>query len=153
MFDWLISPAYAQSAGGTGGGDLFSSFLPIILIMVVFYFLLIRPQQKKVKDHKAMCEAVKRGDQILSQGGILGKVTKVVSDTEVEVEIAEGVKVKMLKQSVADVLNKTGSSQSAAQQGGGGLLGSLFGGGKKAASQGDTKEEASKDKADAKKDG
>ena len=78
----LISPAYAQ-APGAGGGDVLVSLLPIILIFVVFYFLLIRPQQKKVKQHRAMIEAVRRGDRIVTSGGIIGTVTKVISDGEV----------------------------------------------------------------------
>jgi preprotein translocase subunit YajC len=71
------------------------------------YFLLIRPQQKKVKEHQAMVEALRRGDQIVTQGGIVGKVTKVKEDGEIEVEIAEGVKVRVIKATVAQVLNKT----------------------------------------------
>ena len=101
----LISPAYAQAAGG--GGDIFSAILPLVLIFGVFYFLLIRPQQKKLKDHQAMVAALRRGDQIVTQGGIVGKVTKVRDEQEVEVEIAEGVKVRVVKATVAQVLNKT----------------------------------------------
>lgn len=100
----LVSPAYAQAAGAQGA---FTSFIPLILIFAIMYFLLIRPQQKKVKEHAAMVEALRRGDQIITQGGVVGKVTKVKDDGELEVEIAEGVKVRVIKHTVATVLNKT----------------------------------------------
>jgi preprotein translocase YajC subunit len=79
-----ISPAYAQAAGGGDSGGGLVAFLPIVLIFVVFYFLLIRPQQKKMKDHKAMVGAVRRGDKVVTGGGLIGTVSKVVSDTEVQ---------------------------------------------------------------------
>jgi len=94
-----------------GGGNAFASLLPLILIFGIMYFLLIRPQQKKVKDHQAMVEAVRRGDQVITQGGLVGKVTKVKDDGEIEVEIAEGVKVRVIKHTVAQVLNKTEPAQ------------------------------------------
>ena len=81
----FVSPAFAQSAGGAGA---FGSFVPLILIFAIMYFLLIRPQQKKVKEHKAMVEAVRRGDQVVTQGGVIGKVTKV-KDGENESERGE----------------------------------------------------------------
>src|SRR3546814_4912449 len=90
----LISPAYAQAAGG-GGGDPFMTFLPIILIFVVFYFLLIRPQQKKAKQHREMVSALRRGDKVVTAGGMIGTVTKIISDTEAQVELAEGVRVRV----------------------------------------------------------
>ncbi|NVK18216.1 MAG: preprotein translocase subunit YajC [Methylocystaceae bacterium] len=101
----LISPAYAQAAGGAGGG--IEAFLPLILIFVVFYFLMIRPQQKRAKEHKKMLEALRRGDNILTSGGILGKVTKVDSDTEVSVEIAKDTVVKVRREMIASVIDKT----------------------------------------------
>jgi preprotein translocase subunit YajC len=82
-------------------------FLPIILIFVIFYFLLIRPQQKKMKEHRAMVEALRRGDQVVTAGGIVGKVSKVQEDGMVEVEIADGVKVKVIRHTITQVLNKT----------------------------------------------
>ncbi|WP_319823868.1 preprotein translocase subunit YajC [Thalassovita sp.] len=82
-------------------------FLPLILIFVIMYFLLIRPQQKKMKDHQNMVSNLRRGDQVVTQGGIIGKVSKVKDDNELEVEIAEGVKVRVVKATVAQVLNKT----------------------------------------------
>ncbi len=104
----LISQAYAQAAGGGAGGAFdIMSLLPLVLIFVVFYFLLIRPQQKKMKQHRSMIEAVKRGDIVTLGGGIVGKVTKVVDDGHVEVEIAEGVRVKVLRSTLADVRGKT----------------------------------------------
>jgi len=82
-------------------------FLPLILIFAIMYFLLIRPQQKKVKEHQAMVEAVRRGDQVITQGGLIGKVSKVKDDGEVEVEIAEGVKVRVVKSTLSQVVSKT----------------------------------------------
>jgi len=96
--------AYAQAAGGAGA---LTSFVPLILIFAIMYFLLIRPQQKKVKDHQKMVEALRRGDQVVTQGGLIGKVTKVLDDNKLEVEIAQGVKVQVVKSTVAQVLNKT----------------------------------------------
>lgn len=101
----LISPAYAQAAGGAGGG--IEAFLPLILIFVVFYFLMIRPQQKRAKEHKKMLEALRRGDNVMTSGGILGKVTKVDSETEVSVEIAKDIVVKVRRDTLASVIDKT----------------------------------------------
>ena len=84
-----------------------AQFLPLILIFAIMYFLLIRPQQQKVKQHKAMVEALRRGDQVVTQGGLIGKVSKVKDEGEVEVEIAEGVKVRVVKSTIAQVLSKT----------------------------------------------
>ena len=101
----FVTPAYAQSvSGGLGAAG---QFLPLILIFAIMYFLLIRPQQKKAKDHKAMVEALRRGDQVITQGGLIGKVTKVKDDNEVEVEIATGVKVRVIQSTIATVLSKT----------------------------------------------
>ena len=101
----LISPAYAQAAGGAP--NAFTSFVPLILIFAIMYFLLIRPQQKKMKEHQAMVEAVRRGDQVITQGGIVGKVSKVMEDGHVEVEIAKDVKVKVVKSTLSNVVSKT----------------------------------------------
>ncbi|MCZ7675563.1 MAG: preprotein translocase subunit YajC [Roseovarius sp.] len=87
--------------------EAFGQFVPLILIFAIMYFLLIRPQQKKVKDHKAMVGALRRGDQVVTQGGMIGKVSKVKDDDEIEVEIAQGVKVRVVKSTVAQVLSKT----------------------------------------------
>lgn len=99
----LISPAYAQAAGGGLGG--FTSIVPLILIFVIMYFLLIRPQQKKVKQHRAMVEALRRGDQVQTQGGLIGRITKVKDDGEVEVEIAPSVKVRVVRSTIAHVIS------------------------------------------------
>ncbi|WP_045390819.1 preprotein translocase subunit YajC [Falsirhodobacter sp. alg1] len=103
----FATPAFAQSATAGGAMGAISSFVPLILIFAIMYFLLIRPQQKKVKQHRAMVEALRRGDQVLTQGGILGKVTHVGEGNEVTVEIAEGVKVKVLRSTIAQVISKT----------------------------------------------
>ncbi|MCZ6522473.1 MAG: preprotein translocase subunit YajC [Alphaproteobacteria bacterium] len=98
----LISPAYAQAAGGAGGFDLMA-ILPLVLIFVVFYFLLIRPQQKRAKDHKAMIAAVRRGDTVVTGGGVIGRVTKVFDESEVQVEIADGVRVRVARSTLSEV--------------------------------------------------
>lgn len=103
----IITPAYAQAAGGGGGGDLIASMAPLVLIFVIFYFLLIRPQQKRAKEHKNMVENLRRNDRVVTGGGILGKVTKVGEDEEVEVEIAEGTRVKLYRSTITAVLSKT----------------------------------------------
>ncbi|NNE54015.1 MAG: preprotein translocase subunit YajC [Sulfitobacter sp.] len=82
-------------------------FIPLILIFAIMYFLLIRPQQKKVKEHQAMVAALRRGDQVVTQGGVIGKVVKVKDDGEVEVEIADGVKVRVVQSTIATVVSKT----------------------------------------------
>ena len=102
----LVTPAYAQSAAG--GGDVITSLvMPMLLIFGIMYFLLIRPQQKKLKEHQSMIEAVRRGDQVVTQGGIVGKVTKVRDDAEIEVEISQGVNVRVVKHTIASVRSKT----------------------------------------------
>ena len=87
--------------------DAIAQFVPLILIFAIMYFLLIRPQQKKVKEHQAMVGAVRRGDQVVTQGGLIGKVTKVKEDNELEVEVADGVKVRVVQSTLADVRSKT----------------------------------------------
>ncbi|MEM6940766.1 MAG: preprotein translocase subunit YajC [Pseudomonadota bacterium] len=82
-------------------------FIPLILIFAIMYFLLIRPQQKKVKEHQAMVAALRRGDQVVTQGGMIGKVVKVKDDGELEVEIADGVKVRVIQSTIATVVSKT----------------------------------------------
>ncbi|MCT4331871.1 preprotein translocase subunit YajC [Paracoccus sp. YLB-12] len=102
----FATPAFAQAAGGAGTGAAFAQFIPLILIFAIMYFLMIRPQQKRVKQHRAMVEALKKGDHVITQGGILGKVTSV-RDDELEVEIAQGVKVRIVRSTVSQVLSKT----------------------------------------------
>lgn len=104
----FVTPAFAQASGAApSGAAAIGSLMPIILIFIIFYFLLIRPQQKKMKEHRAMVEALRRGDQVVTSGGIVGKVSKVQDDGFVEVEIADGVKVKLVKHTITQVLNKT----------------------------------------------
>jgi preprotein translocase subunit YajC len=105
----FVSPAYAQATGAAGAsaGSMIGNFAPLVLIFAIMYFLLIRPQQKKMKDLKAMVDAVRRGDQVITGGGIVGKVTKVSEDNMVEVEIAQGVKVQVIKSTITQVLSKT----------------------------------------------
>ena len=87
--------------------EAFAQFIPLILIFAIMYLLLIRPQQKKLKEHQAMVAALRRGDQIITQGGIIGKVSKVKDDNEIEAELAENVKVRVVKSTVAQVISKT----------------------------------------------
>ncbi len=102
----LISPAYAQGAGGAGGFDV-GFLLPMVLIFGVFYMLLIRPQQKKAKQHREMLGALRRGDRIVTSGGIIGLITKVVDANELIVEIAQGVRVRLARAMVSTVMAKT----------------------------------------------
>lgn len=97
----FVTPAYAQTAGG--GGDLFMSILPFVLMFVIFYFLLIRPQRKQMQERKEMLANIRRNDTIVTGGGVVGKITKVIDDNEVEVEIAKDVKVRVMRNLVADV--------------------------------------------------
>jgi len=112
----FISTAYAQTAGaGDGAFGLggMAQLLPIVAIFVIFYFLLIRPQQRKAKEHKALLASVRRGDRVVTGGGILGVVTKVVDEHHVQVEIAEGVRVKVLKSTIADIPSRTAPATAA----------------------------------------
>ena len=100
----MISSAFAQSAAGGAGGFSLQGLLPFVLIFIIFYFLLIRPQQKRVKQHKLMVESLKRGNKVLTAGGILGVVTKAVDGSEtVSVEIASGVTVELSRQMISEV--------------------------------------------------
>jgi|ERR1700689_1200709 preprotein translocase subunit YajC len=107
----LITPAYAQSNpisalfGGDSGG-MVTSLLPLILIVVIMYFLVLRPQQQKVKQHQSMVRALRRGDTVVTNGGLVGKVTKVVDDDQIEVEISDGVRVRQMRSMVSDVRAK-----------------------------------------------
>ena len=104
----LISPAYAQ-VGGAGGFDLMA-LAPLVLIFVVFYFLLIRPQQKRMKEHKAMLSKVQRNDRIVTNGGLAGKVAKVHDERdELEVDIADNVRVTVRRSMISEVMSKSDS--------------------------------------------
>lgn len=139
----FITPAQAQGFfGGDGAGGGLGAFFPIILIFIVFYFLLIRPQQRKVKQHREMLNVVKRGDRVLTGGGIIGTVTRVKENDQLVVEIADGVKINVVRGTLSDVLSRSepASSGSGGKPAGGptvvgpeagkpgGLLGGLFGG-------------------------
>ena len=102
----LISTAYAQGLGFLDSQGALVQFLPLVLIFVVFYFLLIRPQQKKAKDQRAMLDALRRGDRVVTGGGIIGSISRVVNAEEVQVEIADGVRVRVLRSTIASVLSK-----------------------------------------------
>jgi preprotein translocase subunit YajC len=97
----LISPAYAQGTGGSN--DFIIQLVPILLMFVIFYFLLLRPQQQRAKAHREMVANLRRGDTVVTSGGIVGKVTKVRDDNEIEVEIAENTRVRVIKGTVAEV--------------------------------------------------
>lgn len=97
----LIPPAFAQTPGG--GGDFIIQLVPILLMFVIFYLLLLRPQQQRVKAHREMVANIRRGDTVVTSGGIVGKVTKVRDDLEIEVEIAENTRVRVIKGTVAEV--------------------------------------------------
>ncbi len=99
----FISPAYAQTAAGPSGGQsALLQFLPLVFIFVIFYFLMIRPQQRRLKEHRAMIDAVKKGDTVVTGGGLIGRVSRV-QDAEVEVELAPNVKVRVLKSTLSSV--------------------------------------------------
>lgn len=100
----LITPAYAQ--GTAGGSDFFIQIMPFLLIFVIMYFLIIRPQQKRLKDHREMVAALRRGDTVVTGGGLIGKVTKV-DDAELQVELTQGMKVKVVRSTITEVRSKT----------------------------------------------
>jgi len=100
-----VTPAYAQSIGG-GGAGIVEMLLPFALIFVIMYFLILRPQRQQTKRREEMLKAIRRGDTVVTNGGIVGKVTKVVDDSEVELQIAEGVKVRAVRGLIAEVRAK-----------------------------------------------
>jgi len=106
----FITPAFAQGSlfgGGAGGdGGMLMSLLPFVLIFVIMYFLILRQQQKRVKQHQEMVKNVRRGDTVVTNGGLVGKVTKVIDDDQIEIEIADDVRIRQMRQMVADVRAK-----------------------------------------------
>ena len=106
----FITPAFAQGSlfgGGAGGdGGMLMSLLPFVLIFVIMYFLILRPQQKRVKQHQEMVKNVRRGDTVITNGGLIGKVTKVIDDDQIEIEIADDVRIRQMRQMVSDVRAK-----------------------------------------------
>jgi preprotein translocase subunit YajC len=105
----LFTPAYAQfgSLGAGGANSMIIQFMPLILIIVIMYFLILRPQQRKVKTHQEMVKALRRGDTVVTNGGLVGKVTKVVDDNHIEIEISDGVRVRHVRSSVSEVRAKS----------------------------------------------
>lgn len=103
----FISTAFAQTPGGMfGGGDMLTSLLPFALIFVIMYFLILRPQQKRVKAHQELVKNVRRGDTVVTNGGLIGRVAKVVDDGEIEIEIADNVRVRQSRGMIAEVRSK-----------------------------------------------
>lgn len=102
----FITPAFAQAAGGTDANSIVFQLLPFALIFVIMYFLILKPQQKKLKDHQELVKNIRRGDTIVTNGGLVGKVTKVVDDEQVEIEISDGVRIRQMRQMVAGVRTK-----------------------------------------------
>ena len=102
----MITPAFAQATGAGGGTDMLLQLVPFLLIFVIMWFLIIRPQQRRAKTHREMINNVRRGDTVITAGGMIAKVSKVVDDAEVEAEIADGVKVRIVKGMITDVRTK-----------------------------------------------
>ncbi len=103
----IFTPAYAQDGAAAAGGGFGTSLIFMGAIFLIFYMLVIRPQQKKMKQHREAIEQLRRGDQVVTQGGILAKVTKVMEGDEIEVEIAKDVKVRVVKSTITAILSKT----------------------------------------------
>ena len=108
----MITPAFAQGAAAPGGTDLFVQLLPFGLVLIIMYFLLIRPQQRRAKAHQEMVKNLRRGDVIVMNNGMIAKITKVIDDNEIEVEISDSVKVRMLRGMVAELRVKSEPSAS-----------------------------------------
>jgi preprotein translocase subunit YajC len=104
----LITPAFAQNPFGFGGDStsMITSLMPLVLIIVIMYFLVLRPQQRRAKQHQEMVKSLRRGDSVVTSGGLVGKVTKVVDDDQIEVEIADGVRVRQMRSMVSEVRAK-----------------------------------------------
>jgi preprotein translocase subunit YajC len=99
----FITPAYAQAAGAAGGSEMMIQLLPFAFVFIILYFLILRPQQKRVKSHAELVKNLRRGDNVVTSGGLIGKVTKVLDDDQIEIEIAEGVKIRQVKGMIAEV--------------------------------------------------
>ncbi len=102
----FITPAYAQAAGPAGGADLIVQFAPFAIILVIMYFMVMRPQQKRAAALQQMISGVRRGDTVTTVGGIIGKISRTIDDNEVELEISPNVKVRLLRTGIADVRSK-----------------------------------------------
>ena len=102
----FITPAFAQAGSPFGGDNMLVSLLPFVLIFVIMYFLILRPQQKRAKQHQEMVRNVRRGDTVITSGGLIGKVTKVIDDEQIEVELADEIRVRQMRSMLADVRAK-----------------------------------------------
>ena len=102
----FITPAFAQAAGGGDANSMLMSLLPFAAIFVIMYFLILRPQQRRVKEHADLVKNVRRGDTVVTNGGLVGKVTKVVDDDQIEVEISDGVRVRQMRAMISGVRAK-----------------------------------------------
>ena len=103
----FVTPAFAQGAGAAGGaGDIFMSLVPFVFILVIMWVLVIRPQRQRQKAHEELVKSLRRGDTVVTSGGLVGKVAKVVDDDQLEVEIADGVKVRQMRSMIAEVRAK-----------------------------------------------
>lgn len=105
--EMYVTPVLAQAGGGAGGGSIISFLVPLVAMFAIFYFLIIRPQQKRMKEHREMVANVRRGDTIVTSGGIVGKVSKASDDKEILVEVAEGVRIKVVRQMISEVRSKS----------------------------------------------
>lgn len=111
----FITPAYAQAAAGGDTGNMLMSLLPFALIFGIMYFLILRPQQKKVREHAELVKNIRRGDTVVTSGGLVGKVTKVVDDDQIEFEISDGVRVRQMRQMISGVRAKGEPARSEAK--------------------------------------
>src|SRR6195952_4891055 len=103
----FVTPAFAQAGPfGLGGDNMMVSLLPFVLIFVIMYFLVLRPQQKRVKDHAELVKNLRRGDTVVTSGGLIGKVTKVIDDDQIEFEVSDGVRVRQMRQMISGVRTK-----------------------------------------------
>ena len=102
----FVTEAYAQGGGVGGGSDMLVQFLPFVLIFVIMYFLIIRPQRQKAQQHRDMVANLRRGDTVVTSGGLIGKVSKVIDEHEMQIELADGIKVRAVRGMVAEVRSK-----------------------------------------------
>ena len=102
----FVTPAFAQTGGAVGGSDLIVELMPFVLLFVIFYFLIIRPQRTKAKRHQEMIANLRRGDTVVTSGGLIGKVSKVIDESEIQVELAENVRVRVARGMVSEVRAK-----------------------------------------------
>ena len=111
-----VTPAFAQTPSFFGGNDLWTQLLPFVLIFVIMYFLILRPQQKRQKQHTDMVKNVRRGDTVVTSGGLVGKVTKVVDDDQIEFEISDGVRVRQMRSMISGVRAKGEPAKESAKE-------------------------------------